>query len=306
MPLLSVIIPCYNSGLYIDEAVDSVLAQTFQDFEIIVINDGSTDDYTNEKLINYCKPKTRVIFTENHGLSSARNRGFKEAKGDYIQFLDADDIISPTKFEEQLDILDRHKDIEICYTNYKIYDIEKQKYLNVPYKKFLGEEPLNDFLFRWERGLSIPIHCALFRKNLWSLKLPFNEKLRAKEDWLMWCELAVKNYKFHFLNSKLAIYRYHENNMTKNAEEMTLALLLSSSYIVQIIPDHFRDAFLKETIIYAKKNLEKFLYPDLVNQIYYLRERFSTKENTLDYKIGNYLLKPHRLLKSILFKKEYF
>ena len=77
VPKVSVIIPCYNHGVYIDETVDSVLDQTFQDFEIIIINDGSTDEFTVEKLKTYNKPKTKVIHTSNQGLSSARNNGIR-------------------------------------------------------------------------------------------------------------------------------------------------------------------------------------------------------------------------------------
>jgi len=84
MPKVSVIIPCYNQGQYLDEAVDSVLNQTFEDFEIIIVNDGSTDDFTNNLLVNYHKPKTKVISTQNQGLPSARNNGIKIASGEYI------------------------------------------------------------------------------------------------------------------------------------------------------------------------------------------------------------------------------
>ncbi len=79
MPKVSAVIPCYNHGQYIDEAVDSILKQTYQDVEIIVINDGSTDQFTIEKLRVYCKPKTRVIHTENRGPSAARNTGIAAA-----------------------------------------------------------------------------------------------------------------------------------------------------------------------------------------------------------------------------------
>ena len=76
-PTVSVIIPCYNYGQYIDEAVDSVLNQTFQDFEIIIVNDGSTDEYTINRLISYNKPKCQIINTGNNGICSARNTGIE-------------------------------------------------------------------------------------------------------------------------------------------------------------------------------------------------------------------------------------
>ena len=115
MPKVSVIIPCFNQGLYLDEAVESVLAQTFQDFEILVVDDGSTDEATIKMLKDYARPKTRVIHTDNQGLSMARNNGILEARGDYILPLDADDKIGPGYLEEAVRILDQHRDIGIVY-----------------------------------------------------------------------------------------------------------------------------------------------------------------------------------------------
>ncbi len=83
-PRVSIIIPCYNYGEFIDEAVDSVLNQSFSNFEIIIVNDGSTDDYTNNLLADYQRPKTRIFQTKNQGVSAARNFGIERSAGDYI------------------------------------------------------------------------------------------------------------------------------------------------------------------------------------------------------------------------------
>src|SRR4030066_2449234 len=110
MPRVSVIMPCYNLGQYLNEAVESVLSQTFQDFEIIIVNDGSTDEFTNKLLANYNKPKTRVLTTDNEGLPSARNNGIKISSGQYICCLDADDKYHPEFLEKTVEVLD--KDVE--------------------------------------------------------------------------------------------------------------------------------------------------------------------------------------------------
>ena len=115
MPKVSVIIPCFNQGAYLQEAVDSVLAQTFQDFEILVVDDGSTDEETVKILKEYDRPKTRVIRTENQGLSAARNTGIHEAQGIYILPLDADDKIGKGYLEDAVRILDQHPEIGIVY-----------------------------------------------------------------------------------------------------------------------------------------------------------------------------------------------
>src|SRR5437879_507126 len=94
-PVVSVIIPCFNQGATLDEAVASVLNQTFTDFEIVIVNDGSTDPFTSELLANYHRPRTRVITTANGGLAAARNTAIRNSRGKYILPLDADDRIAP-------------------------------------------------------------------------------------------------------------------------------------------------------------------------------------------------------------------
>src|SRR3972149_1699479 len=93
-PRVSVIIPCYNLGPYLDEAVGSVLSQTYQDFEILVVDDGSTDPATRTLLADYRRPKTRVIQLPHGGLAAARNAGVANAGGEYLCALDADDRLA--------------------------------------------------------------------------------------------------------------------------------------------------------------------------------------------------------------------
>jgi glycosyltransferase involved in cell wall biosynthesis len=105
-PKVSVIIPCYNLGEYLDEAVASVLAQTQQDFEILIVDDGSTDAATQAVLATYSRPKTRVIRTEHGGLAAARNLGISLASGRYLCALDADDRLEPSFLEKTSRVLD--------------------------------------------------------------------------------------------------------------------------------------------------------------------------------------------------------
>jgi len=305
MPVISVIIPCYNQGEYIDNAVASVLDQTFQDFEIIIVNDGSTDEVTARKLNESIWPKTRIIHTVNKGLSAARNLGIRLANGEFIQLLDADDTISPAKFEKQTGLFSQDSNLDVCFSDYLIYDTDLKSYLNHLSSKFPGDLPIEDFLFKWERGWNIPIHCALFKRNVWATDAPFNEKLRAKEDWLMWCELAVKNINFRYIDEQYAVYRYHHNNMTKKSSEMHYWFFLTSYYIMQIIPNRYKEAFLKETILHINSSLEREIYPGLTNQIIDLKSRFSQMDKTIDYKLGNTILKPYRFIKTYLFGKKY-
>src|SRR5437763_11165815 len=95
-PKISVIVPCYNLGEFLAEAVDSVLAQTCQDFEIVVVDDGSTDGPTNEILATFARPKTRLLRAPHAGLGAARNLGIANSTGEYLCALDADDRLDPT------------------------------------------------------------------------------------------------------------------------------------------------------------------------------------------------------------------
>lgn len=105
-PRVSVIIPCYNLGAYIDQAVQSVLDQTFEDFEIIIIDDGSTDPATRRLLDNYRRPKTRILRTLNRGLAKTRNLGIREARAPYVTCLDADDMFEKNFLERTVEVLD--------------------------------------------------------------------------------------------------------------------------------------------------------------------------------------------------------
>jgi glycosyltransferase involved in cell wall biosynthesis/peptidoglycan/xylan/chitin deacetylase (PgdA/CDA1 family) len=110
-PTVTVVIPCYNLGAYLDQAVQSVLDQTFRDFEIIIVDDGSTDHATRQLFSSYQRPRTRVLRTENRGLAEARNLGIREARGRYISCLDADDLLEPAFLGRAVDILESDPDL---------------------------------------------------------------------------------------------------------------------------------------------------------------------------------------------------
>src|SRR5437867_2880272 len=124
-PKVSVIVPCYNLGRYLDEAVDSVLAQSFQDFEIVVVDDGSTDPETQALLAGYCRPKTRVVRLAHGGLAAARNAGIAESAGEYLCALDADDRLRPTFLKKTVDVLDRDPSITFVSTWLRNFEDEK-------------------------------------------------------------------------------------------------------------------------------------------------------------------------------------
>ncbi|MGC8715135.1 MAG: glycosyltransferase family 2 protein [Leptodesmis sp.] len=173
LPIVSVIMPCFNQGAYLDEAVGSVLAQTCESFEIIVINDGSTDEETvrilekydnpewtvhNEQLLkSHEKPNLTVIHTPNRGPSAARNTGIRQAKGRYILPLDADDRIAPTYLEKAIAILDREPNVGIVYSQAELFGDRTELFDLPPYsfpEILLGNMIVNTSLYRkadWEK-----------------------------------------------------------------------------------------------------------------------------------------------------------
>jgi glycosyltransferase involved in cell wall biosynthesis len=173
---VSVVMPCYNYGRYVDEAVDSVLCQTFQDFEIIIVNDGSTDAETNDKLAAYHKPKTRVFRTENRGLAAARNFGIQAATGQYVLPLDADDKIAPTYLEKAVGVLDENENAGIVYCEAEFFGAETGKWELPPYQ--FPDMLLRNFIF-----------CsAFFRKSDWERTRGY-QPMFGWEDYDFWLSL---------------------------------------------------------------------------------------------------------------------
>jgi len=222
--IVSVIIPCFNHGKFIDDAVNSVLNQTCQDFEIIIINDGSTDDFTVSKLMYFDKPKTRVIHTANRGLAAARNEGIKASSGRYLQFLDADDVISEDKFTIQIRQLEKGSKYSLSYSDY-LPATETDLTIAVPGRylnpRFYSEQYLKELISAWEKGLSIPVHCFLFstalfkENNIW-----FDETLVNHEDWDCWMKIFSLHPEVYYTDQKLATYRIHDNAMCADRHAM--------------------------------------------------------------------------------------
>lgn len=201
MPKISVVIPCYNQGEFLEESINSVLNQTFQDFEIIVVNDGSTEKKTIEILKKLNKPKTRIIHTTNQKLASARNNGIKEAKGQYILPLDADDKIGPKYLELANEILDNNPSIGIVYCEAKFFGFKDEKW-DLPSYEFPDILIFNC------------IFCsALFRKSDWEKVGGYNPNMiYGYEDWDFWLSLITLGVEVHRIDKILFYYRKHKHN----------------------------------------------------------------------------------------------
>lgn len=220
-PLISVIVPTYNRDQLIEETITSIIRQTYNNWECIIIDDGSTDNTKTivEKII---KNDNRIYYVlkENGGSASARNEGLKHAKGRYIVFLDSDDLLHPDMLIDHLNIFKEKPQTKITISGYACFYIEKNTIKiikDLDWSNKISENFVHDILFRWDKKFSIHLFCAMIDRNSIG-KIIFNESLRAKEDWLFWTELAyaVEN-KVEYINKVLAYYRLHnENKAQKN------------------------------------------------------------------------------------------
>jgi glycosyltransferase involved in cell wall biosynthesis len=202
MPKVSVIIPTYNSAKYLPSAIDSVLKQTFKDYEIIVIDDGSTDN-TKEVIDSY-DHKIACIYQDNQGPSVARNKGILQSKGEFIAFLDADDIWETIKIEEQFRIFACSEETGIVSTELSVID-ETGKLVEGR-RKMIPEERgalIQELMINNVIGTCSTV---MVRKSCFDAVGLFDETLKVAEDWDMWLRLC-KIFKHKRIAKPLVNYR---------------------------------------------------------------------------------------------------
>ena len=226
--LVSVIIPCYNQACFLPDAIDSLKAQIFIDWECIIVNDGSTDNTADvaEKLAQ-TDTRIRVINQVNKGLSGARNSGLKAANGDMLQFLDADDMLEPDKLRAQIEFLHVNPDIDIVFGDARYFTTENPELreygININ-KSWIPElwQAQGDLIEKFlERNL-FPVNCPLVRISAFSIVGQWNENLEAHEDWEFWLRCAANNITMAYCKSpdSLALIRMHLESMSNDKLRM--------------------------------------------------------------------------------------
>lgn len=214
--MISIIIPTYNSAHMVCDTINSVLSSKEEDYEIIVVNDGSTDN-TETVIASYLSDKRiKYIEQENKGLSGARNTGVLNAKGEYLVFLDADDIILPDKLTIQKNYLEENPDYDIAYSNSEWFiedDFENTRKVNFP---VYTEHIINHLIF----GNFIHVNSVMVRKDAIIKAGLFDEKLRELEDWDLWLRMALNGSKFGFTPGVYSKVRIRKGSMTSNQVRM--------------------------------------------------------------------------------------
>lgn len=224
--LVSVIIPCYNYGRFLPEALESILAQTYKNWECIIVDDGSTDN-TKEVALQYVQKDSRFkyVYQANGGVSSARNRALQEVTGSYIQLLDADDLLESEKFRLQAAFLEENPDVDLVYSNMiffrnadKAVLSEAKLLLNKKPVSGSGEALLTSLL---DDNTFLP-SCTLSRKSLYDDVGLFKKGIEGIEDWDYFYRAALLQKVFNHddrAGTRLLV-RHHGNNASGNRYKM--------------------------------------------------------------------------------------
>lgn len=228
-PMLSIVIPAYNVAPYIRAAIESALAQTFTDLEVIVVDDGSTDDTTrvlDDIALTSNDERLRIINQPNGGLSAARNTGIRHARGAFIGFLDGDDIWLPGKAAAQIIAMQKDPAIGIsfCHSEYLTEDGHRTGSILLAGK---AKPSLHDMIRRNHVGNG---STAIVRRECFEQAGLFFNELRSCEDYEMWCRILwLTSYRAVVTPKTLTLYRLRENslsfNSTKFVENADLAIM---------------------------------------------------------------------------------
>jgi glycosyltransferase involved in cell wall biosynthesis len=206
MPTVSVIIPAYNPGPYLREAVASVLAQMYTEWELVVVDDGSTEDVSGQVLID--DRRVRLVRQANRGLSAARNAGIEASRGELVAFLDADDLWLPHKLAAQVEALVDRPDAVLCHTQMRFID----QYGREGGLGWGGSYRTYDELLD---GCGVCASSVLIRREVLFASGLFDPLLTAAEDYDMWLK-ATRLGPMIAMDEPLTLYRWHENNMSRN------------------------------------------------------------------------------------------
>lgn len=215
-PRVSVVVPAYNVAGCVQRALDSVLAQSWTDLELLVVDDGSTDG-TREVLARCADPRLRVLSKPNGGLSSARNHGIAHARGEYLAFLDADDYWLEAKLARQVGLMDRRPDLGFCSTSARVETPEGQTLR--PWRCGPIEGAVLEAIFAHNSTVAGSGSGVLARRALFGRVGGFDERLRSLEDIDMWMRLAAVSG-YECIDEPLTVIVKHPGSMSRHYRVM--------------------------------------------------------------------------------------
>lgn len=261
LPLVSIIVPCYNDGEYIHECLNSIHKQQYKNYEIILIDDGSDDEFTNIIIDKLDHPKLKVIHTENQGPSLARNQAIKSSEGKYILPLDADNKVGKVFIQEAIEILEKNPNVKIVNSDIQFFGGKKGiiKFEPFSMEKLLCENS---------------IECAsVFRREDFDKSKGYNPNMKESfEDWDFWLSILENGGNVHKIDKPEIFYRVKKGSRNNSLSPEDLKRLR-----LQIYNNH------KE--LYAKHFLDPLLSFE-----------YQLIKKSKEYRLGKLLLKPIRML----------
>ena len=276
--LVSVIIPCYNQGEFLDECLTSVFASSYKQVEVIVVNDGSTDNSIEIISSLNAKYKFTLIDQINSGPSIARNNGVLASKGKYILPLDADDKIGGTYIKHAVKTLELNQNIGIVYCKAEFFG-EKQ-----------GEWKLPQYSFEQMLTQNLIFNCALFRREDYDKTIGYNQNMKEGwEDWDFWLSIIELGLEVKRLEEVGFYYRIRNNSRERSLDKEKVTRLRKQIYQnhINLYLKYFNNPINQYFEIQNLKEFQKSFYHLL---------------NSKDYKIGRFVLSPLRFIKNIIQK----
>jgi glycosyltransferase involved in cell wall biosynthesis len=245
-PKVSVIIPAYNAMKFLPETLESVLNQTFSDFDVFIINDGSSDNII-EWATEIQDSRVKLISQENKGLAGARNTGITKSQGQYIAFIDADDLWEPTKLERQVHAFELNPELGLVDTYVSMVDTQNQ-FLYIAGASYQEGNVLRRAI---EENLVMCGSSAMINRQCFEKVGFFDQTLRGAEDWNMWARIAL-HYPFKVVEEPLVRYRNHPNSMSQDWQLMKTETTKAIEKVFELVPPEL--AWVKQRT-FARANL---------------------------------------------------
>ena len=211
MPRVSVIIPTYNCAAFLKRSIGSVFAQTYKDYEILVADDGSTDD--TKDVVERFFPEVTYLYQKNRGVSAARNHAVAEGSGELIAYLDADDMWYPKKLERQVAYMDEHHECGIVHSEISVID-EEDRIVHLRFNEETKRTvPQGHCLYDLLKQNHIQTLTVIERRQSFEGAGAFDERLPVAQDYLHWVMIAAEGYTVGYLPEPLGKYRWRAGSL---------------------------------------------------------------------------------------------
>jgi len=240
MPLISIVIPCYRQARFLAQAVRSALGQSFQDVEVVVVDDGSPDEPITQLGELARDPRVIPIRQENRGLPAARNAGIDASHGEFLGFLDADDWLAPEFCKRLYALLARDEALGFAYCDVQRVYEDGREHLPIERDYSVGKSRRvvsGDILPSLLVGGYFTPNTVLMPRRVLDRVGPFDPNLGGHADWDLWLRVAAAGFSVRYVDDRLAYYRIHGENMSGNLEHMRATQLLTLRKLFHAFPD---------------------------------------------------------------------